>query len=248
MQKPRLSCALLLACVAIACGCPTDIGDAAPRSAPSGPAAPAPAPPVAPNPGEASPAAPAPASAALGRVLPDAPLPIASILGAEPQVAETHLGEPLSKGGTKKTCVRFVPDRVFFECAAAWQRYADRTGMFGAIEVRYEDGRAASIAIEQLPGEGAFDPRGALRKVGLELPGEPQVSEPAPDVTLWSWFNAAARLLVHEQQYRVEVSSVRGLWQSAKVDVILNHPLSDAQKAKIVQAVPQAGAGADAPG
>jgi hypothetical protein len=237
MSMPRLVRAPCMAWLVLACACPTEGGSAARTPAPLPAPAPAPA---------ASPAEPAAApvrepDAPLGRVRPDAPLPIASILGAEPQLAQTHLGDPVSKGGTKKTCVRFVPDRVFFECAFAWQRYADRTGMFGAIEVRYEDGRAASIAFEQLPGEGEFDPRGALVKVGLDLPGEPQVSQPAPNVELWSWFNAAARLRVHDRQYRVEVSAVDGEWAKAKVDIILNHPLTDAQKAAIVQPVSQAG-------
>jgi hypothetical protein len=239
MSMPRL--ALTLAGLAIACGCPTE----GPQQTPP-PGSPAPAPVGAPAEPASGPAGQA--DAPRGRIRPDAPLPLASILGAEPQVAESHLGEPLSKGGAKKTCVRFVPERVFFECASAWQRYADRTGMFGAIEVRYEDGRATSIAFEQLPGEGAFDPRGALTKVGLELPGEPKVSEPAPNVTLWSWFNAAARLVVHDRQYRVEVSAVDGEWGKAKVDVICNHPLTEEQKSKIVEAPPQAGEPGNAPG
>lgn len=239
MIPSRIGGVLLSFALLLASACPTE--------APS-PQASAPAPAVA-SPAPASAATPGPNAAPaesdadrgmpLGRILPDAPLPLAAMLGAEPQVVESNLGEPLTKGGTKKTCVRFVPDRVFFECAAAWQRYADRSGTFGAIGVRYEDGRAASIAFEELPGEGPFDPRVALREVGLELPGEPNQSEPAPGVTLWSWFNSAARLLVHDRQYRVEVSSVGGEWAKAKVEVILNHPLTEAQKAKVVDASPQ---------
>src|SRR5687768_3740723 len=164
---------------------------------------------------------------AMGRVLAEAPLPLLAILGAEPAVAESHLGPPLGKGVTKKSCVRFLPERVFFTCAQAWQRYSDPTGNFTAIEVRYEDGRAGSIAFEGLKGDGEVEPRAALAKVGLELPGEPQVDNPAADVTRWSWFNAAARLRVHERQYRVEVSTVRGTWATAKVDVILNEPLTE---------------------
>ena len=52
-------------------------------------------------------------------------------------------------------------------------------------------------------------------------------------MTVWSWFNNAARLVVHDKQYRVEVSSVGGTWDSSKVEFFLNHPLTDAQKAKV---------------
>lgn len=236
----------MLAMLAIsATGCPTEVE---PGPAPLGPA-----PSRARGASEAgSPPAPTPATAPpaeaaagpLGRVLPDAPLPLLRILGATPAEAEAHFGPPIAKGGTKKSCIRFVPDRVFFACQFTWQRYSDATGTFGALEVHYEDGRATSIAFEELPGEGALDPRGALAKVGLELPGEPQVDEPAPDVKRWSWFNSAARLLIGEQQYRVELSSVGGRWQSAKVEVTLNHPLTEAQRAKVVEVKPQAeGAG-----
>lgn len=168
-----------------------------------------------------------------GRFVEGAPLELQGLLGKSPQEAEARVGEPTGKGMMRKSCVRFVPDRVFFECDYAWQSYPDETGTYEAIQVGYEDGRVASVAVEGVPGEGSFDPEAALAKVGLELPGEPTVSEPAKNTKLWSWFNDKARLLVDGKQYRVEVSSVGDAWSTSKVEVILNHPLTAEQKAKL---------------
>jgi F0F1-type ATP synthase delta subunit len=41
---------------------------------------------------------------------------------------------------------------------------------------------------------------------------------------------------------------VDGEWGKAKVDVICNHPLTEEQKSKIVEAAPQAGEPGNAPG
>src|SRR5690606_4859841 len=136
------------------------------------------------------------------------PLPITGLLGKTPPEVEAQLAEPLGKGMARRSCVRFVPDRVWFECQYAWQRYGDKTGTYAAVQVSYEDGVATGVAFEGIPGEGPFDPKAALAKVGVRLPGEPRVSEPAPDTRVWSWFNDEARLLIHGKQYRVEVSSV----------------------------------------
>ena len=170
-----------------------------------------------------------------GRFISGAPLPLGSLLGKSPQEVEPSLGEPKGKGMMKKSCVRFLPDRVFFECNYAWQRYADQSGTYEAVLVGYEDGKAASIAVEGIPGEGAFDPKAALAKVGLELPEAPTRSEPTDEAKVWSWFNDKARLLVDGAQYRVEVSSVGDQWSTSKVEIILNQPLSAEQKAKIKQ-------------
>jgi hypothetical protein len=171
----------------------------------------------------------------LGKVLDDAPVSIVSLLGKTPQEAEQHLGPPLpdSKGGMRDSCVRYVPDRVWFRCKFAWQRYSDKTGTFGAIHVTYEDGKVSGVSFERIPGEGPFDPKQALRKVGLELPGEPKLENPEEGVTTWSWWNASARLLVYDRQYRVRVSSVKGTWESAKVEIILNDALSESEKARV---------------
>jgi hypothetical protein len=171
----------------------------------------------------------------LGKVLDDAPVPIVRLLGQTPQEAEPQLGPPLpdSKGGMRDSCVRYLPERTWFRCKFAWQRYADRTGTFGAIHVTYEDGKVSGVSFEKIPGEGPFDPRQALRKVGLELPGEPKLENPEEDVTTWSWWNASARLVVYGRQYRVRVSTVKGTWDSAKVEIILNDALSESEKARV---------------
>jgi hypothetical protein len=171
----------------------------------------------------------------LGKVLEDAPLPLAKLLGQTPQEAEQHLGPPLpdSKGGMRDSCVRYLPERTWFRCKFAWQRYSDKTGTFGVVHVTYEDGKVSGLSFEKIPGEGPFDPRQALRKVGLELPGEPKLETPEKDVTTWSWWNGTARLLVYGRQYRVRVSAVKGTWDSAKVEIILNDALSESEKAQV---------------
>jgi hypothetical protein len=173
------------------------------------------------------------------------PLPIAEMLGHSPPEVQAHLGDPLGKGGVRKSCVRWVPDKTWFSCDHAWQRYADKSGTFDAIGVEYENGKASMLAFEGVPGDGAFEPRKALAAVGLQLPGEPTQSAPAEGVTLYSWFNSASRLRIHGRQYRVEVSTVGGTWDASRVAIVLNDPLSDEEKAKIVpvkgQAAPPAG-------
>ena len=171
----------------------------------------------------------------LGKVLDDAPLPLVKLLGQSPQEAEQHLGPPLpdSKGGTRSSCVRYLPERTWFRCKFVWQRYSDKTGTFGVVHVTYEDGKVSGVSFEKIPGEGPFDPRQALRRVGLELPGEPKIETPEKDVTTWLWWNTTARLLVYGRQYRVRVSAVKGTWESAKVEIILNDALSESEKARV---------------
>ena len=198
------------------------------------------------KPADPKPADPAPttdkppeASGPMGKVLDGAPIPLASFVGAAPADAEKHLGEPLSKGGTKKSCVRFVPERTWFHCEHAWQRYGDPTGTAESIYVTYEDGKVASIAFEKLAGEGTFDPKAALAKVGLELPADPTLKSPAENVKLWSWWNSQSKLLLGGRQYRVEVSSVEDKWDASKVDIILNDPLTDDEKTRMFEVKPQ---------
>jgi hypothetical protein len=171
----------------------------------------------------------------LGKVLDDAPLPLVKLLGQTPQEAEQHLGPPLpdSKGGMRDSCVRYLPERTWFRCKFAWQRYSDATGTFGAVHVTYEDGKVSGLSFEKIPGEGPFDPRQALLEVGLELPGEPKVETPEKDVSTWSWWNTVARLVVYGRQYRVRVSAVKGTWESAKVEIILNDALNESEKARV---------------
>jgi len=179
----------------------------------------------------------------LGKVLEDAPLPLAKLLGQSPQEAEQQLGPPLpdSKGGMRDSCVRYLPERTWFRCKFAWQRYSDKTGTFGVVHVTYEDGKVSGLSFERIPGEGLFDPQQALRKVGLELPGEPKVETPEKDVSVWNWWNASARLLVYQRQYRVRVSVVRGTWESAKVEIILNDPLNESEKGRVFDPVAENG-------
>ena len=170
----------------------------------------------------------------LGKVLAEAgPLPLKEMLGQPPPVVQEKLGEPTGKGMQRKSCVRYTPERIWFGCNYAFQRYEDKTGTYKAVQVGYEDGKATSVGFEHIPGEGAFDPIVALRKIGLELPGDPTVKEPADNTKLWSWFNSTSRLLIDGKQYRVEVSTVDNKWEHSKVEVILNHPLDEAQKKKI---------------
>ena len=98
-----------------------------------------------------------------------------------------------------------------------------------------------SLAFEGVPGEGAFEPRKALAAVGLQLPGEPSQSTPAEGVTLYSWFNSASRLRIHGRQYRVEASTTDGGWKGSRVSIVLNDPLTDEEKAKIVEVKSQGG-------
>jgi hypothetical protein len=166
------------------------------------------------------------------------PLPLVEMLGAAPPDVEANLGEPFAKGMMRDTCVRFLPERTWFRCSYGWQRYRDETGTFTAVQVAYEDGAATAIALEGVPApEGAesFDPRLALVAVGIELPGEPDASSPAEDTQLWSWFNSAARLRIHGRQYRVEVSSVGGRWETSKVEVMLNDELTPEERERVIE-------------
>lgn len=179
-------------------------------------------------------AAETPPEVAHGRIT-EGPLPLLEMLGAAPPEVEARLGEPFGKGMMRDTCVRFVPKRTWFRCSHAWQRYQDATGTFTGVQVTYEDGKATAIALEGVPGTGPFDPRQALRAVGVELPGEPAESSPATDTQLWSWFNSAARLRVHGREYRVEVSSVGGTWDTSKVELILNDALTPEERQRIIE-------------
>ena len=175
--------------------------------------------------------------APLGKILPDAPLPLQEILGAKPAKAETFVGPPLpnSKGEMRDKCVRYLPERTWFRCRYAWQRYSDTSGTFGVVQLTYEDGKVSGVAVEKLPGSGDFDPRKALSLVGLDLPLPPKVDEPAPDVTVWTWWNARARLRVHGREHLVRVSSVGNSWDTAKVEIILNDHLTADEKTRVIE-------------
>ena len=190
-----------------------------------------------PEPQQTAPARPAPAPAAdlaLAQVREDVPLPVTRLLGRPVAEVQAQLGEHTGKGMQRESCVRFVPERVFFGCHYAMQRYVDKTGTFAGVRVGYEDGVATELAYDGYnAGSGAFTPEALLAAVGLTLPGPGKESAPAPDVRLWTWFNSLARLKIAGKQYRVEVSVVGDDWARAQVSVILNEPLTPEQQAKI---------------
>lgn len=171
---------------------------------------------------------------ALGRVL-EGPLPIAGLLGKPPAEVQAQLSEPLGKGMRRKSCVRFLPERTWFECEFATQRYGDTSGAYSAIGVEYQNGKSTAVAFEgPKHPTGAFDVRAALAYVGLELPGEPKIETPPGDALVASWFNAAARLRIDGRQYRVVVSSVGNDWSRTKVEVSLNDPLDADELARVM--------------
>ncbi|MBC8068070.1 MAG: hypothetical protein IAG13_07040 [Deltaproteobacteria bacterium] len=182
-----------------------------------------------------------PPSEPLGRVL-EGPLPIAKLLGKPPAEVQAELADPLGKGMARNSCVRFVPERVWFACKFALQRYGDKSGAYKAIGIEYEDGKATAIAFEgPTRAEGPVEPRAALAYVGLELPGEPELTAPGPDAQVWSWFNGRARLLVDGRQYRVVVSSVGDDWARTKVEIVLNDPLTEQERARVLPTQPTPG-------
>ena len=164
----------------------------------------------------------------------DVPLPLTKMLGHAPADVEALLGEPLTKGSRSTSCVRFVPERVFFACESVTQTYADKTGAFRSVTVTFEDRVSARVAFDGPRGDAPFTAEEALAAVGLALPFPPTESTPAPDVTLWTWFNSQARLSVGDRDYRVEASVVEGKRERARIDVILNQPLDENERARIL--------------
>ncbi len=171
----------------------------------------------------------------LAKVRDDVPLGLTKFLGKPVADAQALLGEPPGKGMTRSSCVRYLPERVWFRCQYAMQRYPDPSGTFAWIELEFEDGAVSAVAYEGWKGgTGPVDPAPLLAAIGLELPEPPKVDTPADGVRLWSWFNPLARLKIGEHQYRVEMSVVGDDWARSKLAVILNEPLSEAQKAAIL--------------
>ncbi|MEZ4452391.1 MAG: hypothetical protein R3B09_23190 [Nannocystaceae bacterium] len=217
-RRPLAAAVLALSlagCLGPRGGAPTGDGEAAP-----GPAA------GAPTAGEAT-------------VSDDVPLPLRRFLGQPPADVEALLGEPVSKGMVRGSCVRFVPKRVFFDCKHVEQTYADKTGTFREVRVEFDDGLASRVSFDGLTGDGPFSPEEGLKAVGLTLPGPGDLSSPAEGVQLWTWFNDKARLLLHGKEHRVEISIVQGDRARSRIDVIENHALTDDQKARIVETKPK---------
>jgi hypothetical protein len=164
---------------------------------------------------------------------------LAALLRRTPEQVEALLGKPTDTGVQRISCVRFVPERVFFACEQEARFYAHP--QLDRIAVEYEDGYAATIQLVGLRGEGEFNPDKALAIAGLALPGNPRAStptfgmgdDPEQKVQAWDWFNSAARLMVEGKQFRVRVSVVNGEWKRSKVEVIDNTPLDDDQRKRI---------------
>lgn len=176
----------------------------------------------------------------LGRLSASEFLDLRELVNKTPEQVEAVLGEPSDTGKDRISCVRFVPERVFFACEQEIRLYSHTH--FESIRVEYEDGRAAVVAVSGLPGDGPFDPRAAVLALGLELPGEPTHSQPKLDraeagdaVDRWDWGNSGARLRVDGQEQRVRLSVVNGEWRRAKLEIINNNPLSPAQQERIKQ-------------
>jgi len=181
-------------------------------------------------------AAPAPKKVeTLAQVREDVPLALPRLLGRPQAEVEALLGASLGKGMDRRSCVRLVPERVFFACQYALRPYADKTGTFEEVLVAYEDGVATELTFDGLKaGAGAFDPQTLLSTVGLTLPEPGKLSTPASKVQLWSWFNSLARLRVADREYRVEVSVVEDDWKRGRLSVLQNDRLTAEQTAKIV--------------
>jgi len=189
-------------------------------------------------------AAPVPAKAApaakkvetLAQVTEDVPLPLPKLLGHAPAEVEALLGAAQGKGMDRGSCVRFVPERVFFACEYKLRPHADKTGTFEEVIVGYEDGVATELTFDGLKaGSGPFAPQALLEAIGLSLPEPGKLTKPTGSVRLWSWFNSIARLRIADKEYRVEVSVVEEDWSRGRISVLQNDRLTPEQSAKILQ-------------
>jgi hypothetical protein len=178
----------------------------------------------------------------LGKLTGKGVVAIDQILNKTPDQVDALLGTPTQSAKPRVSCVRFLPERVFFTCDEEVHVYENADTQVKLVEVDFEDGKAASVALIGLPGEGAFTPEKALALAGLELPGEPKVDQPtdflppnATSVTVWGYWNSSARLIIDGLQYRVEISIVDEDWERSKIKILVNHPLSDDQKARVKQ-------------
>jgi hypothetical protein len=175
----------------------------------------------------------------LGQVTATPLINLNALVNKTPEQVDAVLGPPKDVGTDRISCVRFLPDRVFFACEQEIRVYEHKP--FEQIRVEFEDGYAALVAISGLPGEGAFEPTAALASVGVTVPDEPRHDnpalamggDPADVVDRWEWGNSSARLRIDGLEHRVRLSVVNDEWRRAKVELINNHPLSDSQTAKI---------------
>jgi hypothetical protein len=128
----------------------------------------------------------APRPTKLAQARDDVPLPLTKLLGRRSPRCRRSSASTLGKGMVRDSCVRFVPERVFFTCKYAQQRYADKTDNFAAVRSAYEDGVATEVAYDGWKhGSGAFTPEALLAGVGLVLPEPGAAAAPADGVKLW---------------------------------------------------------------
>jgi hypothetical protein len=161
------------------------------------------------------------------------------LVNKTPAEIEAVLGAAQDSGSDRVSCVRFVPERVFFACVQEIRVYQHPS--FEQIRVEFEDGRAANVALSGLPGEGSFNLDVALASVGVSMPETPSHDNPPPGiggepgdvVDRWEWSNARARLRVDGLEQRVRVSVVNSEYRRAKLEIINNNPLSSEQAARI---------------
>lgn len=178
----------------------------------------------------------------LGSVTKTEVIDLNAIVNKTPEEVEALLGANEGAGSDRISCVRFVPERVFFACKQELRVY--KHPEFEEIRVDFEDGLAAQVALIGLPGSGEFEPKAALGLVGVSVPGEARERSEAVSTNdgsaggnarIWEWGNSSARLILGGQQQRVRLSIVEDDWARTKLELINNHPLNDEQKARIKQ-------------
>jgi hypothetical protein len=161
------------------------------------------------------------------------------LVNKTPDEIEAVLGAAEKLGSDRVSCVRFVPERVFFACQQEIRIYQHPP--FAHVRIEFEDGRAANVTLSGLPGEGAFNLDAALASVGVVLPEAPSHDNPAlgvggdPNdvVDRWEWSNSRARLRVDGLEQRVRVSVVNSDYHRAKLEIINNNPLTPEQTERI---------------
>lgn len=163
-----------------------------------------------------------------------------ALVNKTPAEIQAVFGAPTETGSDRISCVRFVPERVFFACEQEVHLYPHAT--FKELRVEFEDGRAAMVSVAGLPGEGPFDRDKALELLGVRFPGEPRHDNPpmgmgSDDTTAvvdrWDWGNSSARLMIDDLQFRARLTVVNGEWGRAKLELFDNTPLSPEQTARI---------------
>lgn len=174
-----------------------------------------------------------------GQMLSNEVAELPAILVKSPEAVEAILGEPKESAERESSCVRFVPERVFFKCKHDTRLY-DHPKLTH-VKVDYQDGAAAIVEFVGLQGDGPFSQDAALAFVGLALPGKPKHTNPTSMagntedvVDVWDYGNSSARLRVDGHQFRVRVSSVNSTWEGTKIELIDNTPLTEDQQSRIM--------------